>query len=102
MRLGVPVLATDVGGIPDTVPEGNGFLFQPDTSPKIVADLLESFVNNPTSYYQLRQQVEARAEEFSWQHTVHKFIKIWQGEQSYALCYSSTLSTSWNVRTFLY
>jgi glycosyltransferase involved in cell wall biosynthesis len=83
LRLGVPVLATRTCGIPDTVPEGLGFLFEPGSSPKIIADLLESFVNNPNEYYQLRDQVAARAEEFTWQRTVEKFIKVWQGSEEF-------------------
>ncbi|PSO84862.1 MAG: glycosyl transferase family 1 [Cyanobacteria bacterium QH_9_48_43] len=83
LRLGVPVLANRTGGIPDTVPEGLGFLFEPGSSPKIIADLLESFVSHPNEYYQLRDRVAARAEEFTWQRTVEKFIKVWQGSEEF-------------------
>ena len=81
LRLGVPVLATDIGGIPDTVPEGNGFLFKPNTSPKIVADLLESFVNNPSYYYELRDKIQTRIHEFSWYYSIQSFINTWQNRE---------------------
>jgi glycosyltransferase involved in cell wall biosynthesis len=83
LRLGVPVIASRIGGIPDTLPEELGFLFEPNTSPEIVADLLESFVKDPSSYHKLRQKVIARAEEFSWQNTVRKFIEVWQGSEEF-------------------
>lgn len=83
LRLGVPVLATRVGGIPDTIPQGLGFLFDLDSPPAAVADLLESFVKNPLTYYNLRQRVAVRAEEFSWHKTVSNFIKLWQGSQEF-------------------
>ena len=83
LRLGVPVVANRVGGIPDTIPEGLGFLFEPSSSPETVADFLESFVDNPISYQELRQQVIARAEEFSWANTVHKFVQVWQGSKEF-------------------
>ena len=83
LRLGVPVIANRIGGIPDTLPEGLGFLFEPNSPPELVADLLESFVVNPSSYQELRQQVIARAEKFSWQNTVRKFIKVWQGSEEF-------------------
>jgi glycosyltransferase involved in cell wall biosynthesis len=83
LRLGVPVLGTNVGGIPDSIPEGLGFVFELDHSPEAIADLLESFVNNPNEYYQLRARVAARAEEFTWQRTVEKFIKVWQGSEEF-------------------
>ena len=83
LRLGVPVIANRIGGIPDTLPKGLGFLFDPHSSPELVADLLESFVNNSSSYQELRQRVIARAEEFSWQNTVRKFIEVWQGSEEF-------------------
>ena len=83
LRLGVPVLATRVGGIPDTVPEGLGFLFEPGSSPAAIADLLKSFVDNPSTYHSLRQRVVAHAEEFSWQKTVRNFIQVWQGSEDF-------------------
>ena len=83
LRLGVPVLATRVGGIPDTVPEGLGFLFEPGSSPAAIADLLKSFVDNPSTYHSLRQRVVAHAEEFTWQKTVRNFIQVWQGSEDF-------------------
>jgi glycosyltransferase involved in cell wall biosynthesis len=83
LRLGVPVLATRVGGIPDTVPEGLGFLFDPGSPPEAIADLLESFVHDPSKYHSLRQRVVASAQEFSWQKTVSNFIELWQGSEEF-------------------
>ncbi|MBD2343425.1 glycosyltransferase family 4 protein [Anabaena subtropica] len=83
LRLGVPVLSTKIGGIPGTVPDGLGFLFEYQTPPEKVADFLESFTANPSKYYELRQQVAKRSEEFSWQQTVHKFIQVWEGSEEF-------------------
>jgi glycosyltransferase involved in cell wall biosynthesis len=83
LRLGVPVIASHVGGIPDTVPKGLGFLFAPDSPPKIVADVLEGFVNNPSSYYKLRQEIVSRAKEFTWQQTIANFIQVWHGSKEF-------------------
>ena len=83
LRLGVPVLATHVGGIPDTLPEGMGFLFEPNTPPETVADLLEFFVHNPSEYNSLRQRVADHASEFSWQKTIGNFIQVWQGSEDF-------------------
>lgn len=83
LRLGVPVLASRIGGIPDTVPEGLGFLFDPGTSPATVADLIESFICNPKNYCQLRQRIASRAEEFNWQNTIVRFLKLWCGSEEF-------------------
>lgn len=84
LRLGVPVLAHRVGGIPATVPDGLGFLFEPDSPPDRVADVLAAFVEHPTRYQHLRDRVATRTQEFSWQHTVQNFIRVWQGSEEFA------------------
>lgn len=84
LRLGVPVLANRVGGIPATVPEGLGFLVEPDSSPIEVADLLKSFINNPTTYQSLRQRVVDRSLEFSWDQTISNFTQVWQGSDKFS------------------
>jgi glycosyltransferase involved in cell wall biosynthesis len=79
LRLGVPVLASRVGGLPDTLRDGLGYLFAPDAPPHQVADLLQSFVGDRSAYPELRQRVVRSAGEFSWRRTVGDFIALWQG-----------------------
>jgi glycosyltransferase involved in cell wall biosynthesis len=83
LRLGVPVLGTNAGGIPDSIPEDLGFVFELETPPSSVADLLESFVKDPSLYHTLRQRVISRAEEFSWNNTVQNFIQLWEGSDKF-------------------
>jgi glycosyltransferase involved in cell wall biosynthesis len=83
LRLGVPVLASRVGGIPDTVSDGLGFLFDPAGSPEVVVELLEHFVHNPPLYRALRGQVAVRAKEFSWRQTVRNFVDLWEGSDAF-------------------
>jgi glycosyltransferase involved in cell wall biosynthesis len=83
LRLGVPVLARSVGGIPDAVPPGLGFLFEPDAPPDEVADLLIGFVDRPDRYAELRSRVAARATEFTWNRTLEKFVALWQGSHAF-------------------
>ena len=84
LRLGVPVLTRRVGGIPDTVPEGLGYLFEPEAAPDEVADLLAGLVAAPGRYWQLRARVADRADEFSWHRTVECFIDLWEGSAAFS------------------
>jgi glycosyltransferase involved in cell wall biosynthesis len=77
LRLGVPVLASDVGGIPDTVPDDCGLLFAPGTRPETVAERLVAFVDTPSHYHELRQRILARSAEFTWDRVIQQFEDIW-------------------------
>lgn len=83
LRLGVPVLASNIGGIPDTVPQDCGHLFVPDAVAADIADIVEAYVQCPDSYRALRDAVAARAEEFTWTAAVAKMQEIWAGSEAY-------------------
>jgi glycosyltransferase involved in cell wall biosynthesis len=84
LRLGVPVLARRVGGIPDAVPAGLGHLFEPAASPQAVADLLIGYAQAPDRYAALRREVAGRAAEFSWDRTLEKFVALWAGSDEFS------------------
>jgi glycosyltransferase involved in cell wall biosynthesis len=77
LRLGVPVLGRDIGGIPDTIPPGLGHLFAADAAPDEVAAVIADYVREPECYLALCRQVAAHAGECSWQHTVCRFGALW-------------------------
>ena len=84
LRLGVPVLASRVGGIPDTVRDGLAYLFASGCPPHEVADLLQSFVRDPLAYQDLRERVARSSAEFSWRRTIRDFVALWQGAERLA------------------
>jgi glycosyltransferase involved in cell wall biosynthesis len=91
IRLGVPVLAWDVGGIADTVPTGLGHLFPPEVAAVDVADIVQSYVREPDAYWTLRKHVFDRRLETTWSRTVAKLLEVWNGSQEY--CYAALASS---------
>jgi glycosyltransferase involved in cell wall biosynthesis len=77
LRLGVPVLARDVGGIADTLPDGLGHLFPADAMADDVADIVSSYVREPSGYVELRLTVLTRADEVTWELALRQMLSIW-------------------------
>ena len=77
LRLGIPVIGSRAGGIPDTVPEELGFLFALGTPASAIANFLESFVTNQEKYYNLRKKAIKRSQDVTWRRTIDQFINIW-------------------------
>ncbi|WP_325024022.1 glycosyltransferase family 4 protein [Hyphomicrobium sp.] len=84
LRLGVPVLARNVGGISDTMPAGCGHLFDASALPEDVAGTIQSYVQNADQYWAIRTAIEARREEFTWATAVRKLQGIWLGSDYHA------------------
>ena len=83
LRLGVPVLGRNIGGIPETIPGGLGHLFEVNDPPEKIANILAEYVMQPETYWALRQQVQARSQEVTWATTVQRFIDVWEGSTQY-------------------
>ena len=83
IRLGVPVLARRIGGIPETVPAGLGHLFDPSDAAAAVADVVERYVDQPQTYHAWRSKVVARVAEVTWATTVQRFMQVWDGSREF-------------------
>jgi glycosyltransferase involved in cell wall biosynthesis len=83
LRLGVPMLASDVGGIADAVPQGCGHLFAREADAGDVANAIEAYVRDPDRYWALRDTIARRSDEFSWAAAVEKMQAIWSGSDAY-------------------
>lgn len=92
LRLGVPVLARDVGGIADTLPLGLGHLFPSDVEVESVARRLLDYVTFPERYDLLRRTVAERAQEHSWATCIRRFEAIWSGSDAHTLAQVSKRS----------
>ena len=77
-RIGVPILALDVGGISDTVRDGTAFLFPPAATVEEIADAVFKQVFPSDSYRELRRRVKMEFKNFSWDVAVNSLQHIWK------------------------
>jgi glycosyltransferase involved in cell wall biosynthesis len=72
LRIGVPVIATDVGGIPDIVELGAGELVVPETGPSDLAERLARLLDDPDRLDQLRESAWRRRQNASWRRVIRE------------------------------
>ena len=76
MACGLPVIATDVGGIREIIPEGYGKFVPPDSPDTMAEAVIEfSHVNLQPLKQKLRTRVEDR---FSWEKNVEQLAQIYE------------------------
>jgi L-malate glycosyltransferase len=78
MACGLPVVATDVGGIPDQVEEGvTGYLVPPGR-PDLLAERMCRLLADASLRGEMGRRGRLKVEkEFSWQHVAEKFIMLY-------------------------
>ncbi|MFT3905978.1 MAG: glycosyltransferase family 4 protein [Steroidobacteraceae bacterium] len=74
--LGIPILATDVGGVPELVADGGGLLVSPHISAEELADVIAPLVVDRDRYALLRQQAGTRREWARWSRTAGEIDAI--------------------------
>lgn len=76
LRMGVPIIATDVGGIPDILELGAGRLVPPNISASDLAQLLARLMNEPDQLIELKQRAWRRRHNASWRRVVQELKGI--------------------------
>lgn len=77
LRLGVPLLSHDLGGIASTLPDaGCGQLFAPYPSPAAVADWIMIRLSSYGDYLAWRSALSRRWREFTWDAAVEQLVRI--------------------------
>lgn len=80
IRLGVPVLTWDVGGLSDTVPPGLGHVFPGGCSAVDIADKVLGYARDQARYRALRTAVTQRRDEVTFDRAIARFQRVWRGE----------------------
>lgn len=76
LRMGVPIIATDVGGIPDIVELGAGHLVSPDISPGELAQRLARMLDDPERLAELQENAWGRRHNASWRRAVQELKRV--------------------------
>lgn len=76
LRLGVPVIGVDVGGIPDTVPPGAGLVVSIEQAADNLAGQLHEILREPERYATMRAQAAELAETQRWTRCAREFQRL--------------------------
>jgi glycosyltransferase involved in cell wall biosynthesis len=79
LRMGVPIIATDVGGIPDILELGAGQLVSPEISADDLAQSLAHLIDEPDKIAQLKQSAWRRRHNASWRRAVQELKGVLNG-----------------------
>jgi starch synthase len=78
MAGGTPVIATNVGGIPDLVKDHRNGLLVPPADPDTLAESIQSVVSNPRMARKLADEGRRTAMRFTWERMAEKTLKVYE------------------------
>jgi glycosyltransferase involved in cell wall biosynthesis len=76
LRLGIPIIATDVGGIPDIVNLGAGQLVSPEIRASDLAEHFARLLDEPERLAELHERAWSRRQNASWRRVVRELKGI--------------------------
>jgi glycosyltransferase involved in cell wall biosynthesis len=72
LRMGIPVIATDVGGIPDIVKLGAGYLVSPEIRASELAEHFVRLLDEPERLAELQESAWRRRQNASWRRVIRE------------------------------
>ena len=85
MELGLPIVASNVGGIPDVVIDGETGILVPEKDPEALANAYKRLASNPELISQLLAGAQKRiAECFTWDGIIERQIAVYNRYHSHS------------------
>jgi glycosyltransferase involved in cell wall biosynthesis len=78
LACGVPVIAADVGGLPEMIPPRAGLVVIPDDVPGLAAALQAMVQLDSPAFRNMVEMARTHASQFSWDSTVSRVLEIYQ------------------------
>jgi glycosyltransferase involved in cell wall biosynthesis len=79
MNCGLPIIATNVGGIPELLGKNNEYgILVPPKNPEAIAAAIESLINNSEKMYYYQQKSLERAKQFTSKEMAHKYLALFE------------------------
>lgn len=77
---GLPIVGTDVGGIPELVDHGVNGLLVPPGAPAALADAIRTLADDPDRRREMARRNRARAEAtLDWAHITTRYLSVYRG-----------------------
>jgi len=78
MALGLPVVSTNVGGIPFLIEEGKTGLLVDSNNSQMMADAIKKYLNDTEFASQIAKNARSKVEEFNWKVVKHQWIHLFE------------------------
>jgi glycosyltransferase involved in cell wall biosynthesis len=79
LRMGVPVIVTDAGGLPENVPENAGLVLPVAQAADRLTEGLAAMLAEPERYARMREAAQDVAGYCSWDRTADEFLALLEG-----------------------
>ncbi|MBK5214600.1 MAG: glycosyltransferase family 4 protein [Flavobacteriaceae bacterium] len=76
MALGMPVVSTDVGGLPFLIENGTDGILVPPNKPEAFVKAIEELCANPIKAQEIAKNARSKMEGFDWEKVKHSWIKL--------------------------
>lgn len=76
MALGLPVVSTNVGGIPSLIEDGVSGLLVPPNGPEAMAEACRKLILNPDLASKLSRNARAKVEKFDWEQVKFQWLDL--------------------------